>query len=89
MSFLVTDHRLLLERTIVYSHLLIALGYLEIWEAFQGQGFLGTIGGLSGTWWHCRAKVMCMKVLLLGWDEETMDRSVLEETYLGIPSTPA
>ena len=70
-------------------HLLISLGYWEIWEASQGQVFLGTFEGVGGTWRYRCAEVICMKLLLLGWDEETMDRSVLKETYLGIPSTPA
>ena len=70
-------------------HVLISLGYWEIWEASQGQVFLGTVEGVRGTWRHRCAKVICMKLFLLGWDEETMDRSVLTETYLDIPSTPA
>ena len=55
----------------------------------SGPGVFGTIDGVGGTWWHCRAAVICVKVLLLGCGAETMDRSVLKQTNLGIPSTPA
>lgn len=70
-------------------HLHISLGYWEIWEASQGQVFLGTFEGVGGTWRYRCAEVIWMKLLLLGWDEETMGRSVFTETYLGVPSTPA
>ena len=91
MDLWVSGHRFLLEWTIMYIevHSFIALGYWEIWEAFQGLVFLGTIEGVGGTWWHCNAAVISIKALLLGCGAKTMDRSVLKETNLGIHSTPA
>ncbi len=65
------------------------IGILGNIGGVSGPGVLGTIEGVGGTWWHCRAAVICIKVLLLGCGAETRDTSVLKETNLGISSTPA
>ena len=80
MDFWVTDHRLLLKWTVIYrSSLFHRIGILGDMGGVSVPGVLSTSGGVGGAWWHCRAAVIYIKVLLLGCGAETMDRSVLDE----------